>query len=226
MECYLAFKGNEILTHTTICPKLEKHAKWNKPDTKGQSLHNSIHMKSPNRQIHGNRNIQWLLGVKGESWCQCEWGFSFGWWKCSEISGDGCVTLPPWFSHSKKKWKTHILPSHILFLFPFLLTFLNFLIPFTANLEIISDSPWLSYFLFYSLIYYNLASDCAILNKVTNDFIIFQIQSLIFNFSLLWAFASIIEHSFLKVASGFTLSWLSFGFWFHLILDLALWLSP
>lgn len=35
MECYLALKGNEVLTHTITWLKLEKHAKCNKPDTKG-----------------------------------------------------------------------------------------------------------------------------------------------------------------------------------------------
>lgn len=116
------------------------------------------------------------------------------------------------------KWRNSYLYPHLLF--PSLLTFLNFLIPFLANLEIISDSPWLPHLFFCSLIYYSLASDCAILNKVTNDLIIrCSHWFLIF---LFFEPLPTLLNTFLKVASGLTLSWFSFGFCFHLILDLSL----
>lgn len=47
MDYQLAFKREEILTHAThtMNELLGNHAKWNKPITKGQILHDSTYMR-------------------------------------------------------------------------------------------------------------------------------------------------------------------------------------
>ena len=45
MEYYSPVEMNEVLTHAPTWMKLEKHAKWNKPDVKGQLLYDSIYIR-------------------------------------------------------------------------------------------------------------------------------------------------------------------------------------
>ena len=71
---------------------LKTDAEWEKPDTKGHRLHDSIYPKSPeeaNPERQKEMSGCWGQGVKGvgkEEWLLMGQGFPLGWWECSGIS--------------------------------------------------------------------------------------------------------------------------------------------